>query len=517
VGWELIGGDPAPGSADAVGSAAEAFRRVASLARETRDGMVKDVAQLGVGKWKGTAAAAFREDVRELPARLHEVDESYETAGRALSAFRTQLDGQQGHARAALTAAEQADRDRRSAQQRLDAARMDADSLRAQKRSASAHLLLVQAQQKATIDPVQRANLDSAVASARSRVNRLSTEVNAAEQTVHRHTTAVHEAEARLKRAQADAAAIRERMTTYVDGAVAALKQAEKYGNLPDFWERLSADAKQALITYGPVFAESLQMASELFALAGTLFPPGAVIFKSASLILGASGLLVSAATYAVSPGGLTTDRWIDLGEKTLKLGITATGLAGASKLSSASRFADASKWLERAEDVEEIARATKDHGAQGFVLASGSFVVGYGVGKLADSGLRHATVAANRNPEIARRLDDMSRSIGHSETTVLGVPLVNDMDSRATQSLLTTTRRGGGQFVFGNQAGTAPSIADHMMGTEDVADLQNQVAEALPHEAADKTLDWALDQLPTAPEPEIDIDLHPSPYGGGR
>lgn len=228
MGWDLIGGDPAPGSADAVETASRAFLRVATLARETREGLEKDVAQLGIGKWKGTAAAAFRNDVRELPTRLGEVDESYETAGRALHAFHLQLERSQGEARAARTAAEQAEADRKSAQQRLDGARMEAGALRSQRRSANAKLLAVQTQQAVTIDPAQRSSLDASVASARSRSNRLHAEVKAADQTVTRHETSVREAEARLKQAQADATRIRERMNVYVDGAVGALKQAEK-------------------------------------------------------------------------------------------------------------------------------------------------------------------------------------------------------------------------------------------------------------------------------------------------
>jgi hypothetical protein len=515
VGWELIGGDPAPGSTDAVTSAASAFQGVAALARETRADLVQGLGQLGVSRWKGTAAAAFRADVGELPTRLGEIDESYETAGRALNAFRIQLEKSQGEARAALVAAEQADRDRRATQQRADAARMDADSLRVQRRSANARVLTLQAQLATTLDPAQRASLDTALAAARARANRLNAEVKAADQNVARHTAAVREAEERLERAQADATAIRDRMKVYVQGAVTALKQAEKYGNLPSFTERFAADTKQGIATYGPVVADSMQKGSEWFSIAGTVFPPGAVIFKSFSVILGGAGLIVSAASYAAEPGGLTPDKWLKLSDKALGVGLTMVGMGAASKLSTAGKFAKAGTVLGYAKDVTGVAVQTREHGLEGLVIGVGGVVLGRAGEKVAGDGLRVATSTANKNRAVAGMLDAITKDIGRSKSTVLGVPLVSDMQSRAGQSLVSAGRRDGGEFLFGNRARTEPSIADHLMGSKEVSGLQNDVTSALPKEG----LEWIETKLlgDPEPEPEIDIDLHPSSYGGTR
>lgn len=515
MGWELIGGDPAPGSTEAVGSASSAFKRVAQYARDARSDLVRDVGQLGVSRWKGTAAAAFRADVHDLPTRLEEIDESYETAGRALSAFRIQLEKSQGQARAALAAAEQADRDRRAAQQRADAARLDVESLRAQRRTSNTRVLTLQAQLATTLDPAQRPSVESALAAARARANRLNAEVKAAEQTVARHTAAVREAEGRLERAKADATGIRDRMKVYVHGAVTALKQAEKYGNLPDFAERFAADAKQGIATYGPVVADSLQKGSEWFSIAAALFPPGAAVFKTASLILGGTGLLVLVASEAASSDGITGDDAWKIGGRALTVFATAAGLKGMSKTAGAAKWANVAKVADYAEDAVRVADETRKHGAEGFAVAAGGVILSRVVVPLAADKLRAPVTEFGKKPAVAEQLDAWAQQVGDSKSTVLGVRLVSDMDSRAAQSLLTAGRRDGGELLFGNRAAPDPSIADHLMGRTEVSALQDDVASALPK----KGLDWVEDKLlgDPEPEPEIDIDLHPSSYGGTR
>src|SRR4051794_27717880 len=137
--WDLIGGDPAPGSPGAIRLAGNALGEGGNLAHDAPTKLGSAGTRIDSKSWRGAGAAAFRADIAELPARLDEVGDSYRAASEGLQLFCGQLEDCQGRARAALAAADQADQDRQAAQRRLDGARLDAESMHDQLRSARAH------------------------------------------------------------------------------------------------------------------------------------------------------------------------------------------------------------------------------------------------------------------------------------------------------------------------------------------------------------------------------------------
>ena len=516
MGWELIGGDPAPGSPDAVASAASALRTVSDLATEAHNNLVQQAGQAGITRWKGSAADTFRDDIHKLPTQLDDLTVSYREASGALVSFHYTLEQAQFDARAALAAAQQAIADRDAAKARMQAAQAEADALSSQHRSAQLKLAGLQTQQTVSIDPVHRTSLNSPIAATRSQLSRLDGDLGSARQNVSRHTQSMHDAQSRLDQAVRAADGIRSRITAAVDVAVRVLQQAERDGHLPNWWQQHLTETKQLLVEYGPVLIQSLKLCETLFSLAALVFPPGAAIFGAAALICGVGVLLLSAATYASSPGGLTPARWLDLGKDTLDVAVSATGLAGASKLASAAKFATASKWLGYSQEAEDVGEQTYRNGTKGLVVATTTHLLGHGTENALGAGLRKASAQAAKSEKVVSVLDAISRDVGRSKTTVLGVPLVSGMDSRATQSLLASGRDKFGHLAYGNQAANDPSIADNLMGKEEVADLQNKFAGAGQDKLFEKVEAFLLPEKPDA-QPEIDIDLNPSRFGSTR
>jgi uncharacterized protein YukE len=458
VSWDLVGGNPAPGSPQSVAAAAAVLEQVADLAAEARQTLIRSTGQLGAGDWKGTAADAFRRSVTELPQRLGEVEQSYAEASGALQSFRDALEHAQYEAQAALRMAEQAAADRDAAHRKRDSARGDVTSLRASRLSAAARLTVLLAQRTTTIDPTQRAALDAPIAAARTRVNRLQADEDAAERTEDHHAAAGDEAEDRLRRAKERAEAIKRDLRSRADAAIRALAAAERDAHLPNFLERAGSDAKHLLVTYGPKVAGIFQIAQTVFSIAAMVFPPGAVVFGAAALICGGTALIFTTSAQALSPEGMTGAAWAELGLGALGLVAGGFALGGAVKAAQAAktgidlttkgallaRSAQLSKVSGVIDKTVEYGGLAKEgienyqkEGWAGVAKAGGSFVIGKvgeaGIAKLVQPGLR----AANKVPAVSDKLTSMTRSVGR-RTTQLGFDIPVDTDAtRTVQSLL--------------------------------------------------------------------------------
>jgi len=115
AGWELIGGDPAPGDPSAISSLAVEFGTTADNARDVRDRLVrlKDGATDAI--WRGDTADAFRDRIDKMPEHLEKLDRSYRKASQGLDAYARELRDLKADAEAALTKAGSAKQDARTA------------------------------------------------------------------------------------------------------------------------------------------------------------------------------------------------------------------------------------------------------------------------------------------------------------------------------------------------------------------------------------------------------------------
>lgn len=122
-GWELLGGDPAPGEVGSIRSLARRFTRTADDAGD----VVGRLARVQSGDleriWVGPAADAFREKLGELPKQLGKLRASYSAAGDALSTYANALEDLQGRAErirsAAIDAVDRLDDTQRAKDQEL--------------------------------------------------------------------------------------------------------------------------------------------------------------------------------------------------------------------------------------------------------------------------------------------------------------------------------------------------------------------------------------------------------------
>jgi predicted nucleic acid-binding Zn-ribbon protein len=556
--WELIGGNPAPGSPEAVRSAAAGMARVAVLAAESRSMLKTSAGRLDASVWRGTAADEFRADLDELPARLDEVRASHDGAADALRSYGDTLDQLRSDAQATLRAAQQADADRRAAVSRVAAAENELDALRSRKRGANRELSSLQTQRTAALDPVQRASMEAPVANAQSRVNRLAAEVRTAEDTVQRHQRAVEEAEGRLRRAVDRAKHIAEDLSRAVDRAVRALEKAEQDAHLPDFVERAWSSTKAWITENGPKVIKILDLAQTVLGIAALVFPPGAAFFTGASLVLGGISFAMSVAVVATSAEGFSGDRLLDLGIKFLGVAASATAFGSAAKLRDASklataghaaaanraiaaadRFTTASTWIKKTSDVaKQVQNADKyldayaEEGWTGVTRRAGEQVVGYVLDKGADAltgavtpviaaGIRDTIGNAHGDPRMHDALTSISRSMSDHNpgAGIVGVDLDRLPHVRLTQSLLGTGHvppggllpghNGAGELISHAVSGDAVTAFSEKVTGKVLDPIVGAAKDELKEPIVDVTVDAVLGE-----QPELVIDL---PAGGGR
>ena len=105
MGWELIGGDPAPGDPAAIAGLALELLSTADNAKDVRDRLVRLEDGATDAIWRGDTADAFRDRIDKMPEHLQKLDRSYRKASEGLDAYSRELRDLKADAEAALTKA----------------------------------------------------------------------------------------------------------------------------------------------------------------------------------------------------------------------------------------------------------------------------------------------------------------------------------------------------------------------------------------------------------------------------
>jgi len=487
----VIGGDPAPGSPDSVAAAAAVLSRVSSMASEARQALLGAAGELDVGRWRGTAADVFRQDVGTLPKELADVVVSYEEASAALCTYRQALQSAQRDAVGVRAAATQAAADAMAADAQQRQAQQTAAGARSQVSSGIYRLNVLRKQLAVTSDPATNASLQTSVNAAQCSVTRYEADLRSAQAAHDRHAGDAAEAKGRLARAIGQAESIRGQVSAAVTTAATLLARAERDAQLPNLVQQKMSELRDAVLEYGPVLADTLQLGASMFALAAIVFPFGAPVFLAGALICAGGSLLATLSVDSVSPGGLTTDRLLDLGVRTLTL--IAMALAPG-----AGMLAKGAGW---AATAASAGQQYKEHGDAGLYFLAGGMVLGFVGSKVGGVLVGKAIGSAKKSATLTRLLQGVSKDVASSHNKVLNVPLVSH--SPYVQSLYGVGTVKGGQFLPGPIPKPRPQ--DHALSSAAVAAKAGEIGG----EATDHLTDWLKTQLlqPDA-EKEIDINL---------
>ena len=517
--WDVIGGDPAPGSPDSIAAAEAVLSKVSSMASEARQSLLSAAGDLDVSRWRGTAADVFRRDISALPTELADVVVSYEEASAALSAYRRALQSAQQEAAGVRAAATQAAADASQASAQQAQAQMSVAGLRSQLNSAMNQLSVLRKQLALATDPATHATLQTSANSAQSSVMRYESDLRSAQSAHDRHAGDAAEARDRFDRAIGQAESIRSEVGSAVTTAAELLARAERDAQLPSVVQRTMSELRETIVEYGPVLADTLQLGASLFAMAAVILPFGAPVLLACALICAAGSLAVAILADSLSPGGFTPDRLLDLGVKTLTLitlalipeaglvakgaGLVARSSEGvATVVKGAAVFAKGAGW---AANGLSAAQAYEEHGQAGLEFAAGGMVLGFAGSRFAGSkagGVLAGNVigSVKKSPTLTRLLQGVSKDVANSHGTVLSIPLVSH--SPYVQSLYGVGSVKGGEFLTGPVIKTGAQ--GHALSSSALAAKVGEDAEA----ATDGATSLVTDVLPPDPEKEIDINL---------
>ena len=131
-GWELVGGDPAPGNPAQIRLRVGHLGRAEENLREVSRELGHIARQSGEANWKGAAAQAMHDTLEGFRYDLHPIADSFKGLATQMSYYANQLDELQGEARRALHRAEVAKANR----ERAEASRIRASAVLMQQRSA---------------------------------------------------------------------------------------------------------------------------------------------------------------------------------------------------------------------------------------------------------------------------------------------------------------------------------------------------------------------------------------------
>lgn len=514
MGWELIGGDPAPGSPDTVGTSSTALRRVGDIAGQARSDLAAKAGAAGVQTWTGAAADAFRDDMGKLPSQLGLINTSYEEAATALDRFRSVLTDAQAEARAALALATQAAADRDAAVQRHRSAESEVEALTVQKAKAQASLVALQTQQKLSLDPAHRSSLNAPITSSTSQVNRLSGDLTSAKQAAARYQSQIDDANARLKQAQQRADTIRQRLDQAANTAADALKIAERDAQLPSWAAEHLQRSMQYVTRNAANIKNVLQVVQMICTVASMVFPVAAPVLMTVSLVCAGLVLATDLVKDADTPGGFSTGNLWELGGDALGVIASAAGLGAMTKAISASKgfeavgtsikasqdlnaargLATASKFANTGQQIAQVGQGYAEHGATGALVAVGTMALGNAVADKGSTKLLDALADVKSSPAIRSELSDMSLELKTDDPTpnLVGTPIDGLPYTPGIRGVLASGHQGQVGQVLGAQYAS---------------------------ELVDPVKDYAVDQLLPRLEdaiagPDIDIDLNPSPYG---
>lgn len=440
--WPLIGGDPAPGDSSAIALAATALRTVANLTDEIADAMQNDHSALTSGVWSGRAYQAYLADADKVLPQIKDARKSYNDAASALDTYRAVIETEQTQARAALTKAATAERDRTGAETRRAAAQDNANALYNNYQQAARDVANLQRQLAATADPGVRAALTNQLARVQAYgrqtwANHVDSGSEAA-----RFASARDDAERRLAEARADADRIRQVVDMAADRLVQALKAAEYEANLPGLLDRTWTRTKAGVQEYGPAVVSVLKVVGTAVTLLSFAFPGLAPVALFIGIAVLAGDLLID----MTNDNGFTLSELLGLGMDAL--GVVAAGVraSATSKLLGGPLKAQietfgkaAGTWLNAGLAGTGTVKGIVDHDPYEIGFSVGGFLVGPTTGRLA----RGALAKLDGNPLVHSELESINRSVGKQPPTVI---------RRYVQSVLSSPRHAehGGQVLPG-------------------------------------------------------------------
>lgn len=336
--WHLVGGDPAPGNAEAIGDAAAVFEGVAVRSAEASRALSSLVAEVDSGSmWLGTAAVAWADQARGIPKDLESLHRSYSEAGAALRAFGATLEIYQGFARRTLAEAVEADEAHRRAAAEVAACESDRgtaiDSLRSAERDlADARgrrddALLAGDAGLGDHLAAQLTEASASVESARIRIERLDERLSEGR---HRMRAAASE----LDDARRRSAAIKATVDEAGDVAQGALVQASEHGirnrhaviRVIQDGMAFAADTARYAFTVENITA-ALDLVSDVMGTAAfvTAFIPG---LQPLAAALGAGAVIFSAAALVghVLRARSGDGTWTEVGLRAAMVGLSAVG-----------------------------------------------------------------------------------------------------------------------------------------------------------------------------------------------
>lgn len=503
TGWQLIGGDPAPGSPRGVEAAATAFDKVVSHVEKIRDGLRGAGAEHSVASWKGEAAEKFRSQVKTLPRDLGLVALSYRQASAALRVYASALrDAQQTavrireSARQAAETAHRAESERNRYEEELRA-------LDARLRSARLRRDETQRRYNEATDPAVRSTLQAELGAARALVSRLESDHRATVAARDRHERARRTALDHLERQRRAATVVRDRMSRAADTAVRKLERAEKEAQLPGWLTRSWEDGALWVRTYGPVFADTFCKGAEWFSIAAKLLPPGAPIFLTFAAVFGGLSVLSHTAVLLASDDGPTAEELWKLGGSAL---VTVGAVAGIGALvkgakvgTLAANSAKVAKYAGYAKQGTEVGESYAVDGWAGAQSKVTGIVVGYGVGVVSTHAVKGIVAGLNSNPVTSSVLDAASASLKDAKPQTvdldrmrfsflkdLGVEGSATLDGRAMQSILGYGRIPPGGFLPAHEG--AEFLASHGLPGE-------ATTEAIKESGAPEAVTWVAEE----------------------
>lgn len=492
AGWEILEGNPAPGSPAELDLTVRAFTRVSVQAGDAKSALAKVATSVDPSIWQGSAANAFRDSLEQLPDQLAKVGLSYADAAQALRDYCATLTSAQGRARALKQSAEEAAAEVALAESRARGAQEHVDAAARRRHDATVRRDALRRQLASTTEAAAHAQVSSQLATAEAAVRRTQGDHDQFSGERDAQRRAADAARDRLSRIIEQARRLFQDVTAAAQAAARLIESAESEAQLPNWLERTVTETKEFLVTYGPVFVDTLQLGATLFSIAAAVFPIGAPVFLAASLICGGAALLLNLGVTAASPEGFTPAKLLELGLQALTVAAAACGLGA---LANAKWAGPTLKVIDKVSTVTAVVKggvegAEKD-GVKGAIIgtvaATGSVLLGKGAAKIGGDVLRGAAGKLTRDEHTAGLISGLSRDVRTTgNQNPFGRFTVGAV--REQQALLSGTAIPPGGFQFGNTASRNWQTPMNHAPT-------NPKIEKLFEDAVGKPVDFVLDQ----------------------
>lgn len=491
--WELLGGDPAPGSTDSVRDVGKSLDLLSQRARQATDDIDRIAGRSGATGWEGRAATLFWVRFQPMPRQLRAVADSYRVAAAALRTWYDALAQAQPRAQDLIRQAEAAEARRATAKRAEDGARAEKDSLTWQWRNLRAQRLQLVAEANLAFDPGRKANAEARLRELDRRLQRLEADVASATAEEREQTLRRQAAENELNLLRKAAENVRQQLTKVEETVVHLLDRAVTEADLPPKIVEDLEKLRETIITYGPAVVDALTWGASAFSIAATIFPPGAGVFGLGALICSGTAFLGTFALDMLDDGRIDGEELRDLIGKGISVGLAIlpfgeAGSAGVAIAKAALTSADVGLQL----DAAYRAGGTKgliDTGIVMVVVGGGTAVAGVGLRKAIGS-------ARARSPKVAAVMRDISRQAGQAteKQARMGLP-VDRAGTQGFQSVLAGDQHRG--FLSGGhksyQAMPALKFYSHMAVTGVDAGVGAQGALSIPGVSGPSSQDEAV------------------------